>query len=77
LILYDLPFLDDTMPIRPYLDGHTFDSETVRLLGLAFEITRPALNVQEGDRAKKIIAKKLIELAKQGERDPDRLSSGR
>jgi hypothetical protein len=60
-----------------YLDGHTFDSETVRLLGLAFEITRSALNVQEGDRAKKIIAKKLIELAKQGERDPDRLSSGR
>ena len=51
------------MPIRPYLDGHTFDSETIRLLGLAFEITRSALNVQEGDeQAKESIAKELIEL---------------
>jgi hypothetical protein len=62
------------MPIRPYLDGHRFDSETIRLLGLAFEITRSALNVQEDDeQAKEIIAKELIDLAKQGERDPDRL----
>jgi len=63
------------MPIRPYLDGHKFDSETIRRLGLAFEITRAALKVQEPDEAaKEIIAKELIELAKQGERDPNCLS---
>jgi hypothetical protein len=63
------------MPIRPYLDDHTFDPETVRLLGLAFEITRAALNIEErNEPAKEIIASKLIELVKQGERDPTRLS---
>ena len=25
------------MPIRPYLDGHKFDPETIRVMGLAFE----------------------------------------
>ena len=31
------------MPIRPYLDGHRFDPETVRLLGIAFETALQAL----------------------------------
>jgi hypothetical protein len=63
------------MPIRPYLDGHTFDAETVRRLGVAFEITRAGLKVEEWDEpGKVIIASKLIELAEQGERDPERLA---
>jgi hypothetical protein len=63
------------MPIRLYLDGQQFDPETIRLLGLAFEITRAVLKIDEGDEpAKAVIASKLIELAQQGERDPDRLS---
>ena len=31
------------MPIRPYLDGHRFDAETTRLMGLAFETAIQAL----------------------------------
>jgi len=63
------------MPIRPYLDGHAFDAETVRLLGIAFEITRDGLKVEEWDEpGRAVIAAKLIELAEQGERDPERLS---
>jgi hypothetical protein len=45
------------MPIRLYLDGQQFDPETIRLLGLAFEITRAALKIDEGDEpAKAVIA---------------------
>jgi hypothetical protein len=61
------------VPIGPYLDGHRFDPETVRLLGLAFEITRAALKTED-EAVKQGIALKLIELAKHGERDPERLS---
>ena len=28
------------MPIRPYLDGHRFDDETIRVMGIAFEMAR-------------------------------------
>jgi hypothetical protein len=36
------------MPIRPYLEGHRFDAETTRLMGIAFEtavatLSRPAI----------------------------------
>ena len=63
------------MPIRPYFDGHTFDSEAVQLLDLAFEITRSALKIEDrNEPAKEVIADKLIDLARQGERDPERLS---
>jgi hypothetical protein len=63
------------VPIRPYLDGHQFDPETVRVLGLAFEITRAALRIEdENEAAKQVIAAELIKCAEQGERDPQRLS---
>jgi hypothetical protein len=62
------------MPIRQYLDGHQFDAEVVRVLGLAFELTRTALRpVDRDDLANELIAKKIIELAQRGERDPERL----
>jgi hypothetical protein len=63
------------MPIRPYLNGHRFDEETVRVLGIAFVITRVALRLEADDGpAQRAIAAKLIELAQQGERDPNRLA---
>ena len=64
------------MPIRPYLDGHKLDAETIRVLGLAFEITRAALKIDPTDEVTKAtIARKLIECAEQGVRDPEALSS--
>ena len=62
------------MPIRSHLNGQRFDSETMRLMGLAYEMTLISLRlVDRGDIANNVVAQKLIELAKSGERDPERL----
>jgi hypothetical protein len=62
------------MPIRPYLDGHRFDPETMRLMGIAFETTIQALHSRGmDDPPREAIAKAIIDVAKAGERDPDRL----
>ena len=67
-------FLISNMPIRPYLDGHTFDAETVRLLRADFEIAIAALRTWEvPSPPREAIAKALIVLAKGGARDPERL----
>ncbi len=56
------------MPIRPFLNGQTFDPETIRLLGIAFETARAAIK-RAGDLSDEIIARTIIELAKAGERN--------
>ena len=62
------------MPIRPHLDGQRFDAETTRLMGLAFETAIQALrNRGVHDPPREAIAKAIIDLAKGGERDPERL----
>jgi hypothetical protein len=51
-----------------------FDPETMRLMGLAYEMTLTSLRlVDRGDIANNVVAQKIIELAKSGERDPERL----
>jgi hypothetical protein len=63
------------MPIGQYLNGERFDPESLRIIGLAFEVARAALHIQgRGDAADKLIAEQVLELAKAGERDPERLS---
>ena len=65
------------MPIRPHLNGQRFDSETIRVMGLAFEMARVALRLADrGDLANQVLANKIVELAKAGERDPERLCDG-
>jgi len=65
------------MSITPYLDGFDVDPETRRVLGVALEMTRVALGLEDqGDLANKIIAKQIIKLAKAGERNPDLLCEG-
>jgi hypothetical protein len=62
------------MPIRQYLNGQQFDPETVRVMGLAFEISRVALQLADrDDPANQIAANKVIEIAQAGERDPERI----
>jgi hypothetical protein len=56
------------VPIRPFLSGQTFDPETTRLMGVAFESARAAVK-RPGDLTDEMIAKKIIELANAGERD--------
>jgi hypothetical protein len=57
------------MPIRPFLDGHRFDPETIRVMGLAFEMALIALRLGDrGNLANEIVARKIIALATAGER---------
>ena len=60
------------MPIRPFLNGQTFDPETARLVGIAFEAARAAVN-RPLDLTDEMIAMTIIELAKAGERNVDAL----
>jgi hypothetical protein len=65
------------VPITPFLGDIKYDPETKRVMGIAFEMTRVALGLADrGDLANEIIAKRIIELAKAGERNPDLLCEG-
>jgi hypothetical protein len=60
------------MPITPFLNGERFDLESMRVLGVAFEMV--CIDLRTGDcddGVKQAIATKLIALAKAGERNPD------
>jgi hypothetical protein len=62
------------MPITPFLNGQKFDAETRRVLGVAFELVCVALRIENSDdQIQQYIANKLIELASDGERNPDML----
>ena len=62
------------MPITQFLNGHRFDPETRRILGVAFEQVCAALRTGAcDDDVKQAIANRIIELAKTGERNPDLL----
>jgi hypothetical protein len=59
---------DALVTIRPFLNGQTFDPETARLVGIAFETARAAIK-RPGDLSDEMIARAIIELAKAGERN--------
>jgi hypothetical protein len=62
------------VPIHALLHKHAFGPEDVKLLASAFEDTLRALRlVDRNDPMTTIVAKKIIELAQSGERDPIRL----
>jgi hypothetical protein len=63
------------MPITPFLDDQYLDPETRRVMGLAFEMTRSALQLKNGGAgvAPEAIAKTTIKLTNEGERNPDLL----
>jgi len=62
------------MPIRPYLNGYKFDPETIRVVGVAYEMARTAFHLRDKDNvADEVLAKKIIEIAQAGETCPDRL----
>jgi hypothetical protein len=63
------------MSITPYLGDFDVNPETRRVLGVALDMTRESLGL--GDNfADGIIAKRIVERAKAGERNPDLLSEG-
>jgi hypothetical protein len=66
------------MPIRSVLkDDHAFSPEDVTAITNAFENCLSKLGLRDRtDPATMAVAKVVIELAKQGERDPERLCAG-
>src|SRR5262249_1379778 len=65
------------MSITPFLGDQKFDPETMRIMGVAFEMARAAVKRDWGGLyANDSIAKRIIELAKDGERNPDTLRTG-
>jgi len=63
------------MAMTAYLDDLDVDAGTKEVLDLALEMTRTALGLAD-NFANGIIATRIIELARAGERDPDLLSEG-
>jgi hypothetical protein len=62
------------MPIRQMLDHAVFNPEDAAMLRNVFEATLHALNlIDRTDPATTLVARKIIDLARQGERNPERL----
>ena len=61
------------MPITQFLDSSKFDPETNRVMGVAFEMALAALQLGDQSNLWERIAKRIIELAKAGELNPDLL----
>jgi len=59
------------MSITEFLDGYNPDPETKRVMGIPFEMARVALEREWGDHVNAVIATRIIDLAKGGERNPD------
>jgi hypothetical protein len=65
-----------SMPIRAFLEGRKFDFETIRMLGIGFEMALAALRLADKDIANEVVSGQIIALAEAGERDPERLCEG-
>ena len=63
------------MAMTAYLDDFDVDAGTKEVLDLALEMTRTALGLAD-NFANGIIAKRIIELARDGERHPGLLCEG-
>ena len=62
------------MPIRRYLDGHKFDSDTIQTMGVAFEMARASTKrLDRPDITDGAVAQQIIALAQAGERNVDQL----
>lgn len=65
------------MPIRRLLDNHAFGPDEIKVLTAAFDDALRKLRLADrADPATEVVAKKILELAQRGERDPLRLSEG-
>lgn len=63
------------MPITSFLKGEAFDPAAIRVMGVAFRDACRGLGlVDQADGATELVARKVIEFAERGERDPARLT---
>jgi hypothetical protein len=61
--------------IIPFLEHASFDSDMVNVLGKAYDSATTALHdTGQSPVVREVLARRIIEIAKTGERDPQRLS---
>jgi len=64
------------MPIRKYIEGHAFDPETIEVMSAALAKACASLGlVDKDDPVIRLVALKVIELARAGEHDAARLTA--
>jgi hypothetical protein len=64
------------VPIRTFLGNQAFDPEAIQIMNAAFEDACRALQLADRhDPITEVVAKRIIEIAGRGERDPARLRS--
>jgi hypothetical protein len=59
--------------INPFLQGDAFGPDTLRAMSTALEEVCRMLKVERDQGAREVMAVRIIELARRGERDPERL----
>jgi len=63
------------VPIRAHLSGGTFEPQDIEAMSLAFEEVCNVLEIQRGaTHEKEVVAVRIIELCRRGERRPARLA---
>jgi hypothetical protein len=68
--------VEAAVPIREYLDADAFDPETIKSMSDAMADVLAALGLKDKpDELNVVVAKRIIELAKSGEYDRERLKS--
>jgi hypothetical protein len=60
--------------IIPFLQGDAFDPDALQAMSTALEEVCLKLQLNGDQRAREAMAVRIIELARRGERDPERLS---
>jgi hypothetical protein len=67
-----------SVAIIPFLNGQAFEPETVEAMGLALKKACKSLGLvdNKSDPAIQLVATKIIELARRGEKDAERLYYG-
>jgi len=61
------------MRIKRYLEDNVFAPDDIRMMSTAFEDVCRILKADGGPKAKEVIAVRIIELTRRGERDPAKL----
>ena len=64
----------EPVPIIPLLQGRAYGPEDIKVMSTAFAGALNALGLMDrGDPLNELVARKIIEIAKTGERNPSRL----
>ena len=62
------------MSIRPFIHGIVFEPHDIQVMSMAYDDVCKALNLPNTDKhAREVIAARIIELARRGERSPSAL----